>query len=42
MKWVLVIGAGLAGLLLGGAGVGVAGAVLAGAGLRLRELATQP
>jgi hypothetical protein len=39
MRWALVVVAGLAGLLLGGAGVAVLTAVIADAALRLGTLA---
>jgi len=40
MRWFLVIAAGVAGLLLGGAGVAVTAAVLAQVGLSLRHAAS--
>jgi hypothetical protein len=43
MKWVLVVAAGAAGLLLGGAGVAVATTLLARAAIQLsRFLRTRP
>jgi hypothetical protein len=42
MRRSLVVGAGLAGLLLGGAGVAIAAALIADAALRLRPFARTP